>query len=214
MSDVEYLLQFLDISPHIWELLDIVDKKLLKDENFIVDIIEHLDYFFDEEEIMEALDKKWFDNEKVMLALIKARDGDVLKYVSERLKNDEEFLIKAIEINEYEFENLPQSLKTNKKFILKALEKNGCVLQFVDENLQDKKMVLVAVKNNGCALKHAKDNFKSDKELVLIAIETCSYALNYVSDELKQNKEVLMKHLKIHNSLPKGFKVNKLFFRE
>ena len=154
MNDVEYLLQFCDYDfyPSVSEVLDMASNKLLKDENFYIELLEVWDKMGEPCEVLEEIDKKWFDNENVMLAAVKYCDGEVLKYVSDRLKNDKNFLLKAIEINEYEFENLDEKFKKDEEFILKAIKNNGLILRYLDSKFKkDKEIVLEAIKNTPLA---------------------------------------------------------------
>ena len=70
------------------------------------------------------------------------KDQNSLLHVSERLRDDE-------------------------KVVRKAIRKNGLALQHASERLRDdKRIVLMAVRERGCALQYASERLRDNEEVV------------------------------------------------
>lgn len=134
-------------------------------------------------------------------------DIDILKYVSDNLKNDKKIVMTALYkkhyIETYKLRRLDicgrelpieeqQHILIDKKEDFEVTKKIGLLLQHASKRLQDdKEVVKLAVEKNGLALKYASDNLKNDKEIVIIAIRNNPYSLEFASDNLKNDKEVV-----------------------
>ena len=107
-----------------------------------------------------------------------SQDSFILKYVSDKLKDDKEVVIEAI-------------------------KRNGLALEFASDRLKDDKdIVIEAVKNNGFALEFASDRLKNDKEIVFNAVKNNIYSLKFankkfllhpyiIKEQIKQKRETL-----------------------
>ena len=100
-----------------------------------------------------------------------------LIYCSERLQNDKEFVLKAID-------NGQEALRIEFRNVTKKMR-------------SDKEVVMAAVSYNGADLAYASDELKADREVVAAAIKQKKWtgynreALGLASDELKKDPELI-----------------------
>ena len=132
------------------------------------------------------------DDEEFVLAVLE-KNKDALKYASDRLKDSKEFVLAALEKNKDALKYTSDRLKDSKEVVLVAVENKGGTLEYASDRLKDdKEVVLAAVEKDGHALWHASDRLKDDKEVVLAAVEKDGHALWHASDRLKGDKEVVL----------------------
>ncbi|WP_195848726.1 DUF4116 domain-containing protein [Providencia alcalifaciens] len=158
-----------------------------------------------------------FDDKEKMLHWVKA-NGQVLRYASERLKNDEDLVLAALSSDatalkfaSFRFRDsevlvlslikkspevikyISIRLQNDHNIVKQAIIQNGLLLQFVsDKQKNNVELVKYAIKNNGHALEFAADWIKNNKEMVLLAVQKHGYALKYASENLKDNVDVVL----------------------
>lgn len=106
-----------------------------------------------------------YDNENEALEAIKKLTGDFYN-VSDRLKNDKKFILKAID-----------SAMNHRVFIYQTLSK---------ELRDDKELLLEILKRVGFSIIHASDRLKNDKEVAIAVFEVNPSAIKYISSEIKE----------------------------
>lgn len=125
--------------------------------------------------------RSFCDCEDFIFEAVRRFGPDTLGYASDLLKEDEGFLLKAID---YDIEALRYSTDTRykKDFVLKAVKYNGLALCGADSELcDDKDVVLAAVNNNGYALEYASEKHRDDYNIVLAAVNNNGGALKFAS---------------------------------
>lgn len=155
------------------------------DKEIMTEIIKHYPAAF--AEIGEEL-----EGDK-QIASMSVENGfwQALIYASKELREDEEFVLKAVKAyykdSFYSFyshfnyacgESFPllinydslSSLFSKKDFVIKAVSLNGMFLKHVGFR-DDKEVVMAAVKENGFAIKYADKNLQQDEEVIVAAIK-------------------------------------------
>eukprot|EP00754_Rhynchopus_humris_P031208 Rhum_TRINITY_DN15323_c0_g6::Rhum_TRINITY_DN15323_c0_g6_i1::g.150785::m.150785 len=95
------------------------------------------------------------DNEGVVRAAVK-KDGCALQRVSERLRADKSFVLKAVEQNGLALEYASALLRDNEEVVGAAVRSFWGALRFASERLRaDESLVLTAVEQDGTALYYA-----------------------------------------------------------
>ena len=170
----------------------------------------------------DSFDEEQKDNADYMLKLIK-KDYFNIKYASDRLKNDIDFILKAIKSSDEGFKCLAfatDELKANKEFILKIYKKVGnytfalasetlkCDKDFILKLLKynyldfayvcyelrsDREFMQNAISENGETIEFASYELRNDEEFILQAIEKNHLCFVYASDRLKNDKEFMLK---------------------
>ncbi|EFC47697.1 predicted protein [Naegleria gruberi] len=99
----------------------------------------------------------------------------MIKFADESLRDNEEFMLKAMETYPKTLYYISDRLKLNKSFILKAVNTNGRVYNFLSPEFQnDTEIISTAVKRNGFIFASIPRKFHSNKEILLSAfIDGC-----------------------------------------
>jgi len=95
------------------------------------------------------------------------KNGMLLKYASDKLKN-------------------------NRNVVITAVSNYGMALEYASDRLKnDKQIVLHAISNSSSALFHASDKLRDDEDVILAAVSKFGYTLKYASENLKNNKNIV-----------------------
>ena len=120
------------------------------------------------------------------------RNGLVLEYATDEIKNDEKIVLEAVKQFAYAIRFSGSSLRENKDFLLKVVRENGDALSYFSKKFRDdRKIVLEAVKNSPFVLEYAGEKLRGDKKIVLEAVKKSAYALKYASDTLKKDSDII-----------------------
>lgn len=162
------------------EQRELMNNKLIKNGEFIR-FVE--DIFKDDEEIM-------------LLALkeSKYKNPDLALYASERLRNNVNFIDKAMKINKHVFEYAGPNVKNNRSFVLKIIEENGELLKNASETLRnDEELVYIACSNYYPVIEFVNKRFREDKNLALKLLDIDAFSFALFSNTLQQDREVIDK---------------------
>ncbi|MGZ9432065.1 DUF4116 domain-containing protein, partial [Mycoplasma sp. CB776] len=160
--------------------LKLENEGALTDEEFVFNVLTNEKIGYSEKGLyFSFLSDKAKENKNFINKLIKkTKNFWFLFYASNKLKNDEEFVLDLVK-SSYEYNS--NYFKNQKEVILKAVkEKSGYLLQFILGDLKNNK----EVSRN---LKYASYNLKNDKKFVLEVVKQIGYALKYASEELKND---------------------------
>ena len=137
-------------------------------------------------------DPMWNDSEHV--AHVVALDGTALQRASERLRDVEEIVLKAVEQNSMALHFASTRLRDVEEIVLKAVEQNSMALHFASTRLRNvNEVVLKAVEQNGMALRFGSPRLRDLEEVVLKAVEQNGMALRFASPRLQDIEEVVLK---------------------
>ena len=147
--------------------------------------------------------KKIKNNKNIVLAVMK-KNGYLLEYTSDELKNDHEVVITAINnSNGQALQYASDKLKNDRDIIFTALKYRSDLLKHASDELKnDREIIIAALQKNASeyrsdnVLNYVSDNLKNDFEIVKIAIKNSDYALRYASDKLKNDREIVMTAVK------------------
>jgi hypothetical protein len=143
------------------------------------------------------ISKESRNDKDIVLKYVK-KNSHNLKFISVELRNDEDVIFASInDICEECFNYASNRLKNNKDFILKAVKKNSHIIKYINEELKkDREILLEAVKYKGTVLEFIPKEFQNDREIVLTAVQNIGIALHYASEELKNDIEILLTAIK------------------
>lgn len=135
-----------------------------------------------------------------VLAAVK-RNGDLLEYASESLRNDKEVVLVAIKsynclASPLQYASAP--LKDDRQIVSASAKHNPCfTLQHASERLQDDEEIVmdVVVKSSGTAFRHASKRLKDNKEIAKMAILLSRFSAfetyQLCSRTVQQDEEVI-----------------------
>lgn len=157
---------------------------LLKDKEFILDILRNLDL---PASTLKYIDKSLQNDKNFILEAVKDDRGFLMMGMPSKWKNDLDVCKVAIKTSSHLLSYMGKDIQGNRAFVLKA----------------------VARKESGEALEHVSDALKKDREVVLAALQSSSLALKFVDPSLKSDKSILLIAAQTHAR--DKFK-NELFF--
>lgn len=136
------------------------------------------------------------DDKKLAIMAVSGKGmGFLLRFVSQRLRDDYQVVMAAIRGDGFALEYASEKLKDNDDVVKTALEYNGRTLKYASERIKsDKNMVLLAVSggyDNGYGLEYASEELKKDKDVVIAAVSSTGGVLEYASENLKRDKDVV-----------------------
>lgn len=171
------------------------------------------------------LDKKIQKNkELIFLAISNNNNFDIIKVIDKKILNDDDFMLKLIEIDPYFFEFSSISIRSNKDIVIKILQNkklydfsrickhiahpltddedlckkfvsnNYYCFTYFSENLQaDEKIHQYLIdKNRFFLLEETHPNIKNNKDIILQILKLKHVNFNYISEELKDDKDIAL----------------------
>ena len=131
-------------------------------------------------------------------------DGGALPFVSERLRDDAETVLNAIQKNPNDklLKHATKRLKNNEDFVLRAVREKAELFEFASKDIQDNPdMVLAAIgmKYKGShsirhclPLKHASNRLKNNFYFMCETFKTNSACLKYGSEDIRENEQIAL----------------------
>jgi len=183
------------------EVLQFASKELRNNEDIVKEaVVYDTQYFkFAGDKIKENFptvekftEKILYDNKEFALNKLQYTMSN-FNSVSDRLKNDKEFIGEVVARWRNTFEFIPDKFKDDKEIVLKAMKTDGISLEFVSDRLkEDKEVVKEAVKNDWKALNFANDKFKDDKDIIMEVVKQNGKALKLASENMQKDREIVL----------------------
>ena len=183
------------------EVLQFASKELRNNEDIVKEAVAYdTQYFkFAGDKIKENFptvekftEKILYDNKEFALNKLQYTMSN-FNSVSDRLKNDKEFIGEVVARWRNTFEFIPDKFKDDKEIVLKAMKTDGISLEFVSDRLkEDKEVVREAVKNDWKALNFANDKFKDDKDIIMEVVKQNGKALELASENMQKDREIVL----------------------
>ena len=151
---------------------------LLKaDKEFILSIIQSYEYGY---YALEHASDEIKSDKEIVMAACKASSGNTLEYASANLRGDEAFVLSVIKScpdGYIAFPYISESLKEDREFVKKALEAHGNCYEHIAGTFQaDKEMVLMFVSSADLphydsVLSSVPEKFHKDKDVITAELE-------------------------------------------
>jgi hypothetical protein len=188
-----------------------IPESIKRDKECLIEIAKKLEFGDNLHKFIDPSDREFFSeiigvNGKMIyfaseslkdddeLARKAVKGGATLLSVSERLRNDGDFVCWAIEFDRPAvLRRAGETARDNRKVVLAAVSRQGSALDWASERLQDDlEVVSVAVKEDPRSLQYASERIRKDKEFVLriCAIDPSVYI--YAGDSLFADREFAM----------------------
>lgn len=155
-SDREFMLNAISENG---ETIEFANYELRNDEEFMLNAIEknHLCFVYasdklrnDKEFMLKAIDKNFMviehaknifrdDKDIILTALERDSYGLSLSHASDRLRDDEEFMLQVVDVNIKALKHLSDRLKNNSDFMLKAFDKDNRSIEYASNELKSNK---------------------------------------------------------------------------
>lgn len=151
------------------------------------------------------LDEDMKENKNIITKVIKKTKNErkgYLKYASENLKNDKDFVTYCIQLNIYNFRYIDTKLKSNICFLLDLLDKlekndsDEYILKYLSYELRNNIFIVSKFVNFQLEnFRYVSDDIKNNFEICYEIIKKSGHYLKFLSDELKDNKILVMKSI-------------------
>jgi hypothetical protein len=128
-------------------------------------------------------------------------DINITKTLPEELRNNKQFVLKALDACSEDAENYLKNFESNllsyKKPIYLFKSYNIIFASLSDQLKDDKDIVLKVVHRYGDAIKHASERLRDDREVVLKAVQNHhnEFLLQYVSERLRNDEEIILESI-------------------
>jgi len=100
-------------------------------------------------------------------------DGENLKYISEKLRDDKEVVLEAVRNNGMALRYASLRLRDDEEVVLAAVTKNGEALEYASERQRGNlRVAIAAVGQNGRAMRFAAQELWGNKELIALGNNT------------------------------------------
>ena len=155
-NDKEFALQAIRKNPLSFPY---ASDKLKNDKDFTLQAI-NISFF-----VIEYIKTKFRDDKDIVLEFLKQdKYGDSLRFASNKLTNDKEFMLQVASLNVRALKNASDELKNNQEFILKAFEKDKRSIEFASDRLKNDKefMAKINEKNSDSIYIEFEYVFKDD----------------------------------------------------
>lgn len=163
-----------------------IPESIKRDRQYLIEIAKKIAWGDDLEGYADLSDRE-FVSEVVGV------NGSVIFYASEEIKDDEELARKAIS-GGASLVSVSERLRNDTDFVCWAIERDRpAVLRSAGEKAQDtRRVVLAAVSRQGTALDWASERLQDDIEVVSIAVKEDPRALMYASERIRNEKEFVL----------------------
>ena len=132
-------------------------------------------------------------SKETALQLLK-RGQQKFENLSDELRNDRDFVLKAINMQVCSLGFLPGNFRRDREIALAAVKNDGRDMQYVAELLKNDRGFILASLESGniLGLPFIADELRNDYEIIMKAVNAAGIALNYASERLKNNKDIVL----------------------
>lgn len=206
LNDPEFMFQVLERvgSDYIEEFLP---KKLKNNPEFVLRVLKSNMDFDDIQYFLDSDEKSISENKEIVLE--SAKRFGYIEFASDELKNDEEIALAALSASTDALEeDISEELRENKDFVKKALEiierENKSPIGYLENSVyglldeyggdlrKDKKLILQLLKKGIPDIVYCMDEeLLNDSEVALEAIKTGERGVGWIGEQLKSNPEFM-----------------------
>ena len=176
------------ISP---QTLENIPDSIKGDKRHLIKIAKKLGSHCDLESYVDSSDREFF-------SAVIGENGKAIYHASADIKDDDELARKALEGGAPLF-LVSERLRNDADFVCWAIEHyRPAMLRHAGEEAQDNlRVVLTAVSRQGSALDWASDRLRDDLEVVSVAVQEDPSALCYASDRIRNDKDFVLEVCKV-----------------
>ena len=143
--------------------------------------------------IFNYLPKQIREDKEFTLKALKINDR-IANWIDEKFKNDKEIVLEMLKRGETKFYSPYATFKSDREVVLEAVKVDIYGLEYCDDKFKsDKEIVLASVNNRGVTIKHADNALKSDREIAYAAVKDDGWAIEHLPIELQNDKELVLK---------------------
>lgn len=196
-NDQEFIKKVIKLYPQAGYY---IGNELKNNKDFLLSIIDKKNFYCG---ILDAISKELYDDEEFVLECSKY--GNIIYYISNRLKDDGNFLLSLPKTDKFAYSSIAHSasarLKNDQEFMLKVIEKEPLAMSYASKELQNNKKFIISVIDitKGKTTYDYDKLFLDDEEVMLKRLEYNKTVLANASDRLKNDKDFFLKAIKIYD---------------
>ena len=187
---------------NVQNVLDPIAKENIDNRNKIKLLINNILKSKNIDKDVKSLNKnninKYENNiDQILYMLIKSKECYQLRYMSDKLKKDKNFALKAVQINAFSLSYFDNSIKDNDEIVFEAVKSNRLAFEYASDRLRNnRELALLAVKDDGQPYSWIGKSLANDEEIALTAIENYGASMDAAGDSIRDNKEIMLKAIK------------------
>lgn len=153
------------------------EERKLTPKQQLQNIVEGAGEYYNYDKASEIIERypELRDDEEAMLSLVVSGRSYAPKQASERLRNDKEFALKAVERNGRALHCFSDELRDDEDVVLAAVKQRGMSLEYASERLRDNEDIVRAAVEQDGTFEDASDRLRSRKDLLIEAIKRKIY---------------------------------------
>lgn len=171
-------------------------------------------------EFLEYCDPTIKDDEVCVFTALNCKKFSLtaFKHASLRIRNDKKLVEAAGKIHPFYLKFMSNELKQDREFILKMIKDvSPEVIGYITPNFEDdNELISESVKRSGRTIEYASDRLKDDNEIAVYAVSNDGSSFIHLSDRLQNNKElfkIALDNISFYRNNVL-FKVNKEFYKD
>ena len=170
------------------KIFEVIPEKFKKNKSILIKIAQKIRSGQELEGYFDENDLKFFSE-------VVKKKGNFIYFANEKLRDDEELVKIAIKFGDCNLSNISERLRNNPEMVIWAIENNRpAKLRHAGEIAKDNfDVIKTAVCRQGTALDWASDRLKDNNEIVKLAVNEDPYALQYASNRIRNDKAFVLK---------------------
>lgn len=144
--------------------------------------------------------REFHDDIDVAKAALKS-NGYNLSHLTNRLKNNKELVLIAVNQVGMALQYASLELKNDKEVVEAAIENRPDAIDYVGSSQLDRSLYLKYIEKSPSSIKKASDEIRDDKEIALLLINSEPRFIEYLSPRLQDDKEIVKIAVKHHGHL-------------
>ena len=168
-----------------------------KDQKYISEIYYILDILEDLSPDIYSLKNNITNQEDLILEKLSPKNLEPLRNLNDQLKNDSDFIMKAIKINPQALKFASEELRNNIDFLIEIVSFQPLALAFVPSKLQNnRKLVETAIEKDGWSILYASDELRNDLEIAMKAVKSSYTSVQCFTQEMCKRSEIFLEACK------------------
>jgi hypothetical protein len=172
-------------------------KNLQMQESVIIETLKHLKDNKLLTTLLNNLEPQHLNNLTIM-NLMAEKNDDAIKFASETVKKNEQFILKCIFHNPLNLEYAPSEMKKNKALVLQCIDIYATSFKFADESIRkDTEVATKAISNMPTLIAYVDDELKANYAFMEPLIEKRPFLYKYLPSDIKDQASIFEKFFNI-----------------
>jgi hypothetical protein len=161
-------------------------------------IDEIMDALISERLTIDEISEEDLDNEELAYFLSRFKAGKYFDRVSERLRDDEEFMEELLfEEDPSLFKYASLRIRSIRSFAMEAVQMEGSNMEFLPDAFKDDEEIALAALDyiDGIAWYHLSNRLKQDQDFIEKALIKCYHVLKFLPEEYRTDANIIRPYI-------------------